>query len=1479
MGCIKEADSSDYDATVESETDPSQNNQDEVGDPVNVVTGAFVLTETDILFPSQRLLISLVRHYNNQHHEIDKRCGPFGYGWTHSLNLYLVPGPLPFQITYVDDRGIRICFSINIPNGLVLSSSEYQLKYALDATFQVSCKNKVIGQFDLQGNQIVADAEKPSTLQIKAGNEFHELALVQSDQVLAIFDIPKIGIEINPPASALGMKLEFENNHKVSLKQQDGLTAIFSMDGKIESLIKPGPKLDSKIDFTYDRFGLLQMVNGIGGRFIKFSYKDALIQEVSDQTGRTWKYEYNQHQELVEVYSPGNRIRSYSYRSWKGQVSVGKGKIETREIRALEKIFPYFYAISSKNTIPELTLKYTSDQRVARQIDALGHVTRFNYNKFTRITTVVDPLGNTTVYCFNKAGNTTKVRRPRGGATEYIYDDSGNLLAEIDPIGNKTEYVEFKNPNRIDWKVDYGRRALGNRSAYLNLSQDEISVGYDKRGNRPLIRDALGNITRFLDYSAFGLPSHVILPDGTEIFYQYDERCGLPIRMERALQIGRRQKISMIQEWSYDDIGNLLRHVEWAQEPGNTKSAKHIKEFEYDSLGQPIFSRESIDKDGKGMDFATETKFGWDELGRLSEETELLREIPGVEPKPLSTKFGYDLMGREIWRIDPENIAHCNRYDLAGRLIESYRISGRNNQPPFEPQAQETQDHQLFEYDLMGREIWRIDPCGARTRLDWDANNHRVAVVDPLGFTTRYEYDRDGNQILEQQPGGYLINTDYDLAGRPIRQYDNLGQNILREYDPSGRLQCIIDKREETTAVTTYSYDALSRLKRIVFPDGTYSGFEIDERGKVTSRWRGSESSLPIYVEAYRYDFWGRQTEVLVGTPEKMTTQFEIKYNDSIREVRIIDALGNSTSTYFNSKQIPIRRTDGEGREIYLEYDKRMRLLRRKSKNEQIDSRYEYDISDRLIMASEEPITYEWKYDGAGRTIQHAQSIGSKAASVSYVYDNGGRLTQKEINNNWWFYLGYSDSSPFPVKIEIPDTTIELKTDISGRITQENWSTGGLTNYKYRPSGALTSIESYDHDSKLVFAQEFQLDNRGRNKQESRFISGHTFNYIYSYDQINRLSNIESEEKNGKLLEFRSYIYDERGNRIEERRQGKPFSSQKYDIANRLVERKVQEKTPEIYTYDRCGNLIKLDQQTFSYDAYQRLREVNWLTAPGKEVKYYYSATDQRVMIHRDDSHETIFYDGLQESVSDLKVESRASFWGFGLDSLIAVKESNQRLKRAFTDKFGSVVALGSQENFVNYDPFGCHVDGHSPYIFGFCGKRYDNETGFYYGRARQYDPEIGRYTQPDPIGTIDDINLYQYAQNNPLVYSDPLGLISVKSSQGSIATASNWTPSYGELTAAGLKDAHHIVMDAAVRGIPGYSRQDAPAIQLSGPSTRAGTAHYAATRAQMAGPHGTLTGQKEKRHRWHWQQRVYRKARLIMQSQGQMPILWGILG
>jgi RHS repeat-associated protein len=57
-----------------------------------------------------------------------------------------------------------------------------------------------------------------------------------------------------------------------------------------------------------------------------------------------------------------------------------------------------------------------------------------------------------------------------------------------------------------------------------------------------------------------------------------------------------------------------------------------------------------------------------------------------------------------------------------------------------------------------------------------------------------------------------------------------------------------------------------------------------------------------------------------------------------------------------------------------------------------------------------------------------------------------------------------------------------------------------------------------------------------------------------------------------------------------------------------------------------------------------------------------------------------------------------------------------------------------------------------------FQGQYLDREIGLHYNTRRFYDPDIGRFTTPDPIGLAGGLNFYTYAPN-PVGYADPLGL------------------------------------------------------------------------------------------------------------------------
>ncbi|WP_250655929.1 RHS repeat-associated core domain-containing protein [Alkalimarinus coralli] len=125
------------------------------------------------------------------------------------------------------------------------------------------------------------------------------------------------------------------------------------------------------------------------------------------------------------------------------------------------------------------------------------------------------------------------------------------------------------------------------------------------------------------------------------------------------------------------------------------------------------------------------------------------------------------------------------------------------------------------------------------------------------------------------------------------------------------------------------------------------------------------------------------------------------------------------------------------------------------------------------------------------------------------------------------------------------------------------------------------------------------------------------------------------------------------------------------------------------------------------------------------------------------------------------------------------------------TDALGSPVAATDQKGDMvwkeEYKPFGERIikdnkaDSQKRW---FTGHVQDKDTGLVYMGARFYDPSIGRFLTPDPVGFSPNapmmFNRYAYANNNPYKYIDPDGRNAVTAFGGLLVESFNWASGNG---------------------------------------------------------------------------------------------------
>jgi len=220
-----------------------------------------------------------------------------------------------------------------------------------------------------------------------------------------------------------------------------------------------------------------------------------------------------------------------------------------------------------------------------------------------------------------------------------------------------------------------------------------------------------------------------------------------------------------------------------------------------------------------------------------------------------------------------------------------------------------------------------------------------------------------------------------------------------------------------------------------------------------------------------------------------------------------------------------------------------------------------------------------------------------------------------------------------------------------------------------------------------------------------------------------------------------------------------PVSSATYDLANR-----VQTFDGFPATHDNNDNLLSLEGDIYAWDVRNRLAA---LAGPGLSAGFQYDALGRRINKTFNGQPTQFMSDGvkpLQEQAVAGANWTALTMTGLGVDEILARGDASGTYY-FLPDGLGSTVALtdgaGAIHTRYTYAPFGetTKIGTVTTNPFQFTARENDN-TGLYYYRARYYHPVLQRFISEDPAEFGGgDVNLYGYVGNNPLQWTDPLGL------------------------------------------------------------------------------------------------------------------------
>ncbi|HEY0760945.1 MAG TPA: RHS repeat-associated core domain-containing protein [Pyrinomonadaceae bacterium] len=779
------------------------------GDPVDLATGIFVDTETDIYLPDT-IPISVTRTYRT----LDTIPRPFGIGSTLPYEMFLTSTNNYNEVDLILPDSNRIHY-VRISPGTGFTDAVYEHTETPTVFYKSRISWNGAGGWDValtDGTVLVF----PELLPLQAIRDRY------GNQVTITRAISGVSGNITQVTSPNGkwLKFTYDGSNRITQVQDNmGRTVGYTYDGS-GRLWKKTDQNGGITEYTYDTSHRMLTIEDPGGNVYLTNEYDA-NGRVSEQTladSSTYEFDYtlNGSGEVasVEITDPRGNVRSVTFNGDGHEISASYG-VGTADEQT------YTYERSSGSNIVT-TITDALDRETEFTRDAQGFLTevtllpgtadevswQYTYEpNYHMLASVTDPLNHTTTYTYDAKGSVTSVTDPLNHSTTFTYDVAGQLKTVTDALNHTTEFfydggdlVAVEDPlgRTVNMIVDSVGRTL---RATDPLGQS-VAYAYDVLDRVTQVTDPLSGTVAFT-YDANNNLTTVTDPSSGVLTYTYDN-------MERI--INREDQLNNDTVYAYNSDGTV---------ESITDRKGQVTSYTYDALDRLTEVT---------YDDSSTTTYTYDDANRI---TEIVDSISGT------TEMSYDNFDQFEEITTPQGtIAYT--YDDAGRRT-SMTVSG--------------QSAVNYTYDNANR-LTQITKGSSTATFTYDNANRRTSLTPPGGATTEYTYD-DASQVTEltykfgATTLGNLTYT-YDAGGRRTA----IGGSYARTGQPAAVTSTTYNDANQATAFAgqTLTYDSNGNMTG----DGTYT-YTWNARNKLAS------ISGTSFSASFTYDVFGRRTSKTVN--------------------------------------------------------------------------------------------------------------------------------------------------------------------------------------------------------------------------------------------------------------------------------------------------------------------------------------------------------------------------------------------------------------------------------------------------------------------------------------------------------------------------------------------------------------------------------------------------------------------------------------